>query len=197
MGHLLGYARVSTTDQQPDLQVDQVDALTAAGCYRVFTETASGWAGRSGTSSTLSAAWPTAASGSAASRRRSTPPPRDRYASQAGHGRGDRQDPRRQPRLDLPQPGRTQELGLGGGSDAEVGLWPRLVIAAVVLDQPIVLGCRVIEHPEGIARRAHPRLRFTPPAQLPVPLGRLLHGSWTRRYMTLQPFAERVKELWT
>ena len=34
MGHLLGYARVSTTDQQPHLQVD---ALTAAGCYRVFT----------------------------------------------------------------------------------------------------------------------------------------------------------------
>jgi hypothetical protein len=39
MGHLLGYARVSTTDQQPQLQVD---ALKAAGCYRVFTETASG-----------------------------------------------------------------------------------------------------------------------------------------------------------
>ena len=39
MGHLLGYARVSTTDQQPQLQVD---ALIAAGCYRVFTETASG-----------------------------------------------------------------------------------------------------------------------------------------------------------
>jgi DNA invertase Pin-like site-specific DNA recombinase len=39
MGHQLGYARVSTTDQQPQLQVD---ALTAAGCYRVFTETASG-----------------------------------------------------------------------------------------------------------------------------------------------------------
>jgi Resolvase, N terminal domain len=39
MGHLLGYARVSTTDQQPQLHVD---ALTAAGCYRVFTETASG-----------------------------------------------------------------------------------------------------------------------------------------------------------
>jgi DNA invertase Pin-like site-specific DNA recombinase len=39
MGHLLGYARVSTTDQQPQLQVD---ALTGAGCYRVFTETASG-----------------------------------------------------------------------------------------------------------------------------------------------------------
>jgi DNA invertase Pin-like site-specific DNA recombinase len=36
---MLGYARVSTTDQQPHLQVD---ALTAAGCYRVFTETASG-----------------------------------------------------------------------------------------------------------------------------------------------------------
>jgi len=39
MGHLLGCARVSTTDQQPQLQVD---ALTTAGCYRVFTETASG-----------------------------------------------------------------------------------------------------------------------------------------------------------
>jgi DNA invertase Pin-like site-specific DNA recombinase len=39
MGHLLGYARVSTTDQQPQLQVD---ALEQAGCYRVFTETASG-----------------------------------------------------------------------------------------------------------------------------------------------------------
>jgi DNA invertase Pin-like site-specific DNA recombinase len=39
MGHLLGYARVSTTDQHPALQVD---ALTGAGCYRVFSETASG-----------------------------------------------------------------------------------------------------------------------------------------------------------
>jgi DNA invertase Pin-like site-specific DNA recombinase len=39
MGHLLGYARVSTTDQQSQLQAD---ALMAAGCYRVFTETASG-----------------------------------------------------------------------------------------------------------------------------------------------------------
>jgi DNA invertase Pin-like site-specific DNA recombinase len=39
MGHLLGYARVSTTDQQPQLQVD---ALQQACCYRVFTETASG-----------------------------------------------------------------------------------------------------------------------------------------------------------
>ncbi len=39
MGHLFGYARVSTTDQQPQLQVD---ALERAGCYRVFTETASG-----------------------------------------------------------------------------------------------------------------------------------------------------------
>src|SRR5687767_3028606 len=39
MGHLLGYARVSTTDQHPQLQVD---ALEQTGCYRVFTETASG-----------------------------------------------------------------------------------------------------------------------------------------------------------
>jgi hypothetical protein len=100
MGHLLGYARVSTTDQHPHLQVD---ALERAGCYRVFTETASGaradrptlqplldqlrpgdtlvvWKldrlGRSlrhlvDTITSL----PTAASGSAASRKRSTPPP--------------------------------------------------------------------------------------------------------------------------
>ncbi len=39
MGHLLGYARVSTADQQPRLQVD---ALERAGCLRVFTETGSG-----------------------------------------------------------------------------------------------------------------------------------------------------------
>jgi hypothetical protein len=100
MGHLLGYARVSTTDQQPQLQVD---ALQGAGCYRVFTETASGartdrpileqlldqlrpgdtlvvWKlDRLGRSlrhlvDTVTA-WPTAASGSGASRRRSTPLP--------------------------------------------------------------------------------------------------------------------------
>jgi Site-specific recombinases, DNA invertase Pin homologs len=39
MGHLLGYARVSTVDQNPDLQVD---ALRAAGCYRVFVDKAGG-----------------------------------------------------------------------------------------------------------------------------------------------------------
>ena len=37
MGHLLGYARVSISDQQPQLQVD---ALERAGCYRVVSETA-------------------------------------------------------------------------------------------------------------------------------------------------------------
>jgi Resolvase, N terminal domain len=99
MGHLLGYARVSTTDQHPP----QVDALQRAGCHRVFTETASGarpdrppspsswtscgpatpWSSGSSTASaafcatwsTPSPAWPTAGSGSAACRRRSTPPP--------------------------------------------------------------------------------------------------------------------------
>lgn len=39
MAHLLGYARVSTTDQDAALQLD---ALAAAGCYRVFTDTMSG-----------------------------------------------------------------------------------------------------------------------------------------------------------
>jgi len=39
MGHLLGYARVSTSDQDASLQVD---ALNAAGCYRVFVDVLSG-----------------------------------------------------------------------------------------------------------------------------------------------------------
>lgn len=36
---VIGYARVSTRDQNPALQHD---ALTKAGCARVFTDTASG-----------------------------------------------------------------------------------------------------------------------------------------------------------
>ena len=39
MGELLGYARVSTTDQDAALQLD---ALNAAGCYRVWVDTISG-----------------------------------------------------------------------------------------------------------------------------------------------------------
>ena len=37
--NLIGYARVSTTDQNPALQTD---ALTVAGCSKLFVETASG-----------------------------------------------------------------------------------------------------------------------------------------------------------
>ena len=39
LGHLLGYARVSTGDQDAQLQFD---ALTKARCYRIFIDTASG-----------------------------------------------------------------------------------------------------------------------------------------------------------
>jgi DNA invertase Pin-like site-specific DNA recombinase len=39
MGMLIGYARVSTGDQNHDLQMD---ALRTAGCERIWTETASG-----------------------------------------------------------------------------------------------------------------------------------------------------------
>ena len=39
LGHLLGYARVSTTDQDAALRID---ALNVAGCYRVFVDTVSG-----------------------------------------------------------------------------------------------------------------------------------------------------------
>ena len=39
MTHSLGYARISTVDQTPQLQLDE---LAAAGCYRTFVDKASG-----------------------------------------------------------------------------------------------------------------------------------------------------------
>jgi DNA invertase Pin-like site-specific DNA recombinase len=39
MGHKIGYARVSTADQDPQLQLD---ALTAEHCLKIYTDTATG-----------------------------------------------------------------------------------------------------------------------------------------------------------
>jgi DNA invertase Pin-like site-specific DNA recombinase len=39
MGHKIGYARVSTADQDPQLQLD---ALAAEGCLKTYTDTATG-----------------------------------------------------------------------------------------------------------------------------------------------------------
>lgn len=39
MAHNLGYARISTADQDPQLQLD---ALTVADCLKIYTDTASG-----------------------------------------------------------------------------------------------------------------------------------------------------------
>ena len=39
MGHKIGYARVSTTDQDPQLQLD---ALAAEDCLKIYTDTATG-----------------------------------------------------------------------------------------------------------------------------------------------------------
>jgi hypothetical protein len=47
MGDKIGYARVSTADQDPQLQLD---ALAAENCLKVYIDTATGNGGRSGRS---------------------------------------------------------------------------------------------------------------------------------------------------
>ena len=48
MAHKIGYARVSTTDQDPQLQLD---ALAAEDCLKIYTDSATGTkAGPNGTS---------------------------------------------------------------------------------------------------------------------------------------------------
>ncbi len=39
MGHKLGYARISTADQDPQLQLD---ALQGEGCLKIYTDVATG-----------------------------------------------------------------------------------------------------------------------------------------------------------
>jgi DNA invertase Pin-like site-specific DNA recombinase len=53
VGDRIGYARVSTADQDPQLQLD---ALSAADCLKTYTDTATGTTVRSGTR-----VWPTCA----------------------------------------------------------------------------------------------------------------------------------------
>jgi len=55
VGDKTGYARVSTADQDPQLQLD---ALSAADCLKTYTDTATGTTVRSGTR-----VWPTCAPG--------------------------------------------------------------------------------------------------------------------------------------
>jgi hypothetical protein len=89
LGHLLGYARVSTADQQPHLQVDEFERASGTLTNRPTLEqildlraqaTAwwsgswTGWAGRCATESTSSPGWPRGGSGSAACRSKSIPP---------------------------------------------------------------------------------------------------------------------------
>jgi DNA invertase Pin-like site-specific DNA recombinase len=138
MGHLLGYARVSTTDQHPQLQVD---ALERAGCYRVFTETASGartdrptleqlldqlrpgdtlvvWKlDRLGRSLRHLVDTVTGLAERGVGFRSlqeaidtTTPGGPGDVCVRAVHGGGDRHDPGRQPGLDLPAPHRRQSL---------------------------------------------------------------------------------------
>jgi len=53
VGDRIGYARVSTADQDPQLQLD---ALSVADCLKTYTDTATGTTVRSGTR-----VWPTCA----------------------------------------------------------------------------------------------------------------------------------------
>src|SRR5659263_515030 len=103
VSHLLGYALVSTAEQNADLQTDE---LTAAGCWRVWTDHASGVLDRR---PQLDEVLGQLRRPALQARCRPAPDRPHALRRACAHRRPDRPGPRRQPHLHL------QSLGTGNG----------------------------------------------------------------------------------